>query len=98
MIHQIKIEDESKTFFEQIVFASARDAIQQADIQPADKRTGFILSSTKGNISLIENLQGEAYPEKIIALHDSASVVARELGFNPEPLVVSMPVFPGCSR
>ena len=84
-----KMEDESKTFFEQIVFASALDAIQQADIQPADKRTGFILSSTKGNISLIENIKSETYPEKRIALHASASLVARELGFSSEPLVVS---------
>ncbi len=84
-----KKEDESKTFFEQIVYASALDAIQQADIQTADKRTGFILSSTKGNISLIENLPDESFPKKRIALHNSASVVARALGFNPEPLVVS---------
>jgi 3-oxoacyl-[acyl-carrier-protein] synthase-1 len=84
-----RIEDESKTFFEQIVIASALDAMQKADIQPADKRTGFILSSTKGNISLIENLKNETFPEKRIALHTSATVVARELGFNSEPLVVS---------
>jgi 3-oxoacyl-[acyl-carrier-protein] synthase I len=85
----LKIEDESKTFFEQIVLASALDAMHKADIQPADKKTGFILSSTKGNISLIENLPDESFPEKRIALHTSASVVARELGFNSEPLVVS---------
>ncbi|HLA60317.1 MAG TPA: beta-ketoacyl synthase N-terminal-like domain-containing protein, partial [Puia sp.] len=85
----IKIEDESKTLFEQIVLASALDAMQKADIQPANKKTGFILSSTKGNINLIENIKGEPYPEKRIALHTSASVVARELGFNSEPLVVS---------
>ena len=84
-----RIEDESKTFFEQIVLASALDAIEKADIQPGDKKTGFILSSTKGNISLIENAKSEVYPEKRIALHTSASVVAHELGFNSEPLVVS---------
>jgi 3-oxoacyl-[acyl-carrier-protein] synthase-1 len=85
----LKIEDDSKTFFEQIVLASALDAIQKADIQPADKRTGFILSSTKGNISLIENVTNESYPVKKIALHNSASVIAHELGFISEPLVVS---------
>ena len=36
-----KIESESKTFFEQIVFASALDAIQRADIQPGDKKPGL---------------------------------------------------------
>jgi 3-oxoacyl-[acyl-carrier-protein] synthase-1 len=83
------IENETKTFFEQIVLASALDAIQKADIQTSDKRTGFILSSTKGNISLIENEQYDSYSEKRIALHTSAAIVAQELGFNSEPLVVS---------
>jgi len=84
-----KIEDESKTFFEHLVLASASDAIQKTDIHPADKRTGFILSSTKGNISLIENLKDQLYPEKRVALYTSASIVARELGFVSEPLIVS---------
>jgi 3-oxoacyl-[acyl-carrier-protein] synthase-1 len=84
-----KIENESKTFFEQIVLASALDAMQTADIQPADKRTGFILSSTKGNISLIEKLKEDSFREKRIALSSSASIVAKEIGFTSEPLVVS---------
>jgi 3-oxoacyl-[acyl-carrier-protein] synthase I len=83
------IENESKTFFEQIVIASALDAIKMAGIQPSDKRTGFILSSTKGNISLIENVKNESNIEKRVALHSSATLVAHELGFNSEPLVVS---------
>jgi 3-oxoacyl-[acyl-carrier-protein] synthase I len=84
-----RIENESKTFFEQIVLASALDAINKTDIQPSDKRTGFILSSTKGNISLVENVKSESYSEKRIALYTSASIVARELGFNSEPMIVS---------
>lgn len=84
----LKTEDKSKTFFEQIVFASALDAMQKTDIQPADKKTGFILSSTKGNISLIEKIKSEPFPERI-PLHESASVIAGELGFISEPLVVS---------
>ena len=49
--------DDSLTPFEQIIFLSARDAMQKAGIDPAqiNNRTGFILSTTKGNISLIEN-------------------------------------------
>jgi 3-oxoacyl-[acyl-carrier-protein] synthase I len=84
-----KITDISKTFFEQIVVASAMDAMQKADIRPADKKTGFILSSTKGNISLVENLPDGSIPEERISLNTSASIVALELGFISEPLVVS---------
>lgn len=84
-----RVENESKTFFEQIVLASALDAIKQADLQPSGKRTGFILSSTKGNISLIEDIKNESYDGKRIALHTSASIISRELGFISEPLIVS---------
>src|SRR5258706_14919890 len=77
-----KIADESRTFFEQIVLASARDALQKTPINPllTDKKTGFILSSTKGNISLIENLPDESFPENRVSLNTSAGIVARELG------------------
>src|ERR1700759_3306217 len=83
-----KTESGSKTYFEQIVLASASDAIKKADIETSDIRTGFILSSTKGNISLIENGKGESDTDKRIALHSSASIVASELGFHSEPLIV----------
>jgi 3-oxoacyl-[acyl-carrier-protein] synthase-1 len=81
--------DESRTFFEQIVYESAREAIQHSNIDPKDKKTGFILSSTKGNISLIENLPDDSIPAKRISLNTSADIVAGALGFTSEPLVVS---------
>ena len=62
--------DDSLTVFEQIIFLSARDAMQKAGIDPAggNKKTGFILSTTKGNISLIENLKEGWLPEERISL------------------------------
>jgi 3-oxoacyl-[acyl-carrier-protein] synthase-1 len=84
-----KIVNGTKTFFEQIVFESALDALQESRIQRSDKKTGFILSTTKGNISLAENLPNEYIPEKRISLNTSADIVAQELGFVSEPLVIS---------
>jgi 3-oxoacyl-[acyl-carrier-protein] synthase-1 len=84
-----KIADQSKTAFEQIAYRSAREAIQNANLDLADKKTGFILSTTKGNISLIENLPGESFPENRISLHTSAGIIAKNLGIISEPLVVS---------
>jgi 3-oxoacyl-[acyl-carrier-protein] synthase I len=83
--------EDSLTAFEQIIFLSARDAIQKAGIDPsqANNRTGFILSSTKGNISLIENLKEGSVPEERVSLNTSASLVAKRLGIQSEPLVVS---------
>jgi 3-oxoacyl-[acyl-carrier-protein] synthase-1 len=86
-----KAASESFTEFEQIVLNSARDAIQNAPInlEKPDKKTGFILSSTKGNISLIENLSGENIPEERVSLNTSATLIASSLGLVTEPLVIS---------
>jgi 3-oxoacyl-[acyl-carrier-protein] synthase-1 len=79
------------TAFEQVVLASARDAIKNApiDLKNPNSKTGFILSSTKGNISLIENFKGENIPEDRVSLNTSAALIAANLGLVTEPLVVS---------
>jgi 3-oxoacyl-[acyl-carrier-protein] synthase-1 len=84
-----KRDDESITAFEKIVIHSALDAMQHIAFDPVDKKNGFILSSTKGNISLIENLPDETIPEHRVSLHTSAGIIANILGFRSEPLVVS---------
>ncbi len=84
-----KFSDESISAFERIVIHSASDAMQQTDIDPGDKKNGFILSSTKGNISLIENLSDKSIPENRVSLNTSADIIAKNLGFTSEPLVVS---------
>ncbi len=84
-----KKDEESITFFERIVINSALDAMRQIDFDPGNKKNGFILSSTKGNISLIENLPDETIPEYRVSLNTSASIIADKLGFTSEPLVVS---------
>ena len=51
------IEEENKnnyTKFEQLLIASIQDALQNRHINPADKKTLLIISTTKGNISLLE--------------------------------------------
>jgi 3-oxoacyl-[acyl-carrier-protein] synthase I len=84
-----KTEDELITAFERIVIHSASDAMQNIAFDPADKKNGFILSSTKGNIGLIENLPGATIPEHRVSLNTSADIIAKNLGFTAEPLVVS---------
>lgn len=49
-----------------------------------NKRTGFILSTTKGNITALENQNTEA-----AQLHQLAKTVALFFGFKTEPVVVS---------
>jgi 3-oxoacyl-[acyl-carrier-protein] synthase-1 len=83
--------DGSKTIFEHIVFESARDAMQEVlpILSGTDKKTGFVLSSTKGNISRIEGATDKKYDENQISLYTSAEIIAKSLGIQSEPLVVS---------
>ena len=86
-----KTSDGSKTIFEHIVFESAKDAMKEASpiVSGTDKKTGFILSTTKGNISQIEGGPDKKYDENRISLYTSAEIIAKSLGILSEPLVVS---------
>jgi 3-oxoacyl-[acyl-carrier-protein] synthase-1 len=83
--------DAEMTSFEQLVFLSAQDAMRVGGVSldQAGLKTGFILSTTKGNISLIENNVNGTVPEERLSLNTSASNIAKKLGFHNEPLVVS---------
>jgi len=77
------------TKFEQLLIASITDALANCDIDPNDKKTGLIISTTKGNISLLETEENNEALQKRIALPSSAKLVAKHLGFVNEPVVVS---------
>lgn len=79
----------SYTKFEQLLIASISDALQNSSIEARDKKAILIISSTKGNISLLENNTLDASLQKRIAMHNSAKLVADHFGFINEPLVVS---------
>ncbi|MGN6439248.1 MAG: beta-ketoacyl synthase N-terminal-like domain-containing protein [Agriterribacter sp.] len=77
------------TKFEQLLIASVSNAIQSSGITITDDRTMLIVSSTKGNISLLETQQGSKELQKKISLHHSAKMVADYFQFTHQPLVVS---------
>ena len=81
--------DQQTTRFEKIIINSASDAIKNISIDPKSKRTGFILSTTKGNISLIEDLQNNSDIEQRVSLNQSAEIIAGHLSIASQPLVVS---------
>ena len=77
------------TKFEQLLIASISDALKQVSIDCSDRRTGLILSSTKGNISLLETeTPGNALNERI-SLQHSAQLIAKHFQFSTKPVVVS---------
>ncbi len=88
---EIKIISGSKTYtkFEKLLIASIGDALQNSAIKATDKRTGLIISSTKGNISLLETEPASEALNERISLNTSAKLVATHFGFVDQPIIVS---------
>lgn len=74
------------TKFENMLIASIQDALWVSGLEGSDPRTVFILSSTKGNVSLLE--KGITEPDRI-SLTGSAERIAQHFGMVHQPLVVS---------
>lgn len=77
------------TRFEQLLIASIKDAVGIARIDAASPRTGFVVSTTKGNIDMLH--QG-AYPgidPKRIYLANSAKAIADHFSNPNTPIVIS---------
>ena len=83
------ITNSDHTKFEQLLIATIADALQDSGIDPANKKTALIISTTKGNISLLETSANSPALKKRIALQSSAKLVADHFGFSQPPMVVS---------
>lgn len=77
------------TKFEQLLIASTTDALKNSGIDPQNNNTVLIISSTKGNIDLLEKETNSAELKKRISLSTSARLVAQYFGFQNEPVVIS---------
>lgn len=77
------------TRFEQLLIASVRDALSLTAVDPAGGKTVLIISSTKGNISLIEHSVPDEEVKKRVSLHHAARLVADYFHFATAPVVVS---------
>jgi 3-oxoacyl-[acyl-carrier-protein] synthase I len=77
------------TKFEQLLIASIADALNNSGFDSSDKKTILILSSTKGNISLLETENNTPELQKRIALSTSAKLVADYFGFINTPIIIS---------
>ena len=77
------------TRFEEILVASIRQALEGCTVDPADPETILIISSTKGNIPLLEVTKPGSELKDKISLFSSAEKVAGYFHFANRPLVVS---------
>ncbi|MGF7078173.1 beta-ketoacyl-[acyl-carrier-protein] synthase family protein [Mucilaginibacter sp. UYCu711] len=77
------------SYFEGLLISSVEDVLANCDIKADDEKTILIVSTTKGNISLLETDADNPGLKNRIALHTSAKLVADHFGFVNQPLVVS---------
>jgi 3-oxoacyl-[acyl-carrier-protein] synthase-1 len=77
------------TKFEKLLIASISNALGNTGIDPRDKKTGLIISSTKGNISLLETETYSKELKKRISLSTSAKLVAEYFHFANSPIIIS---------
>ncbi|MBS1667733.1 MAG: beta-ketoacyl synthase [Bacteroidetes bacterium] len=80
---------EGYTRFEQLMIASIQEALKNTDIDPRDPETALIISSTKGNIGLIETEPYSSVLAEKVSLHHSAKKIAGYFHSPHQPIVVS---------
>jgi 3-oxoacyl-[acyl-carrier-protein] synthase I len=81
--------EKSFTNFEKLLQLSIDDALVKSNIDPSDKNTILIISSTKGNISLLESGGDQVHKATQVSLHASAKKIASHFRFIHLPIVVS---------
>ena len=81
-------DNEQYTFFEKMIILSAKKALAQTDIDPTSDKVLFILSTTKGNVFLLDRRE-TGFPEERVRLGMAAKQMT-DFFHNPNtPIVVS---------
>ena len=83
------------TRLERMILCSIHDSLKNCEIRRNDPNLIFILSTTKGNINLLENRYKLIYNHKRIFLWELAKVVQSFFGFSNTPLSVSIACISG---
>lgn len=80
---------EKFTRFEQLLIKSIANALPNASLPGNNTDTVLIVSSTKGNISLLEQAPVDTALKRQLTLHHSAKLVAAHFGFTNTPIIIS---------
>ena len=85
------------TRFEQIAIQAAQQAITEATIDAGNDNVLFVLSTTKGNVELLENANNSCNGQEQAYLWHSAQIIASYFGNRNTPIVVSNACISGCA-
>jgi len=88
-LYRPKTQKQSYTKFEKLLLVSVDDALGNSNINPNDEKTILIISSTKGNISVIENEAIAKDVQERVSLSHSGALIASHFGFVNKPVIVS---------
>ncbi|RFS21122.1 beta-ketoacyl-[acyl-carrier-protein] synthase family protein [Chitinophaga silvatica] len=77
------------TRFEKMVIVSVASVLEQTGISLSDSRTGFIVSTTKGNIELLEQHYGNKIPLPEMQLSHTAKKIGKYFNAVNDPIVIS---------
>ncbi|MDR2917264.1 MAG: beta-ketoacyl synthase [Tannerella sp.] len=82
---------------EKASIVSVAEALKDTDIDPLGERVLFILSTTKGNVFLLDENESEGYEREQLLLSRSAELIASFFGNHNSPMVVSNACISGAS-
>jgi 3-oxoacyl-[acyl-carrier-protein] synthase-1 len=77
------------TRLERMIILSVHDALMKSGIDPGTNDLLFILSTTKGNIDLLEDKYKLAFNHKRVFLWELARVIGHFFGFRNRPMIIS---------
>lgn len=81
--------DHQFTKFERLLIKSISSALSGSDVDVKSFETVLIISSTKGNISMLEESERNEDLNNRIALHTSAKLIAGYFGNPNQPIIIS---------
>ncbi len=79
----------SFTKMEKLFLLSISDAMSQSEVNPASDRTLLIISTTKGNIDLLEEGKKAFFESERIFLWKMSEVIGNFFGFKNKPEIIS---------
>jgi 3-oxoacyl-[acyl-carrier-protein] synthase-1 len=86
---EIETQRENYTKLEKMMILSIQDALDKTDVDVKSARTGLIISTTKGNIDLLDPEKKKLFPNDRVFLWKLGEIVASHFGNPNRPLVLS---------
>ncbi|MCX6306861.1 MAG: beta-ketoacyl synthase N-terminal-like domain-containing protein [Bacteroidetes bacterium] len=88
-IHAKKNPPESFTRLEKFFIISIHNGLKSHPVAPGNPRTLLVISTTKGNINLLENQYKIMFSHHRLYLWELGNIVAKFFGFSNPPIIIS---------